>query len=403
MSTTTNATTIRPNQAPTTTAVVRPKQPTLKYKPVAKHSRGRTNGSNNRTNTRAKTALCKFFAKGHCPRGNRCTFAHGEKELVTRPQRQRQQRRPCWYHNNGGCSKSAEACVYDHVIVKDLRKPIHLQHPCVFFHHQTPAQCVNGDACGGDHFYELTESEWRHHFPEFPYPGTGYIASAQEKLVVAKRPLPKVVDNFPALVEEQQPTPNSVWSNTPDTVRDSNPATPEPEPVSKPVADGVWSQAPKTVRTVEEQSVEPDNGGYVTLEASKPLPDPMKMDWADMDDDEVDWDTFNPWEQTGTTNAAESEPQPVEPEDGTLDAGPLPDPMERDWADMADMVDGKVNWDSGTINAAPTEPEQQPDIKQQIRDLATLLQGSDLKLPAADESLQNMVGQALEQLLISPQ
>jgi len=32
-----------------------------------------------------RTALCNDFMYGRCPRGEKCTFAHGEKNLATRP------------------------------------------------------------------------------------------------------------------------------------------------------------------------------------------------------------------------------------------------------------------------------------------------------------------------------
>ncbi len=124
----------------------------------------------------AKTVLCRSFEQnGYCSYGNRCTYAHGAKELAARTARKFST--PCWYYNQGGCSKSAEECVYQHVLVEGMRKPIHLQHPCHYFHHITPLECRRGEKCGGDHNYELTAFEWKHHFPSEAFPGVGYLTS----------------------------------------------------------------------------------------------------------------------------------------------------------------------------------------------------------------------------------
>jgi len=115
----------------------------------------------------AKTALCKTFMNtGACPYGDKCTFAHGVEDL-------QKVAHVCWWYNNGGCSKSAEDCKYRHEEHNDMRKPLHLQHPCVWMHVKTPGQCRN-KKCGGDHDYELTTDEWKHHFPQHPYTA-GYL------------------------------------------------------------------------------------------------------------------------------------------------------------------------------------------------------------------------------------
>lgn len=129
--------------------------------------------SNNRRRSNAKTVLCKFFTKdGNCPYGEKCSYAHGEEQLVRRTVRYKA---PCWYFNQGGCTKTAQECTYEHVIDKSLRKPLRLQHPCPFFHYRTPLQCRRGDNCDKDHSYELTANEWKHHFPSVEYPGDGYF------------------------------------------------------------------------------------------------------------------------------------------------------------------------------------------------------------------------------------
>ncbi len=80
-------------------------------------------------------------------------------------------RNPCWFHNNGGCSKSNVECVYEHTD-SDMRKPRHLQHPCVGFH--TRGFCHFDNLCRCDHSYELTAVEWKHHF-DMEFPGIGYL------------------------------------------------------------------------------------------------------------------------------------------------------------------------------------------------------------------------------------
>jgi hypothetical protein len=82
---------------------------------------------------------------------------------------------PCWYYNNGGCTKSAAECTYTHVNTNNIRKPLNIQHPCRFYHYVTPGRCPFGSTCKGDHSYELTLAEWKHHFPKIPYPGEDYI------------------------------------------------------------------------------------------------------------------------------------------------------------------------------------------------------------------------------------
>jgi len=122
---------------------------------------------------KAKTLLCKSFTTtGSCKFGKMCTFAHGVTE---QSDLQRRKIHPCWWFNQGGCVKTAEECSYRHERVENLRKPLHLQHPCIQMHVKTPGKCSNGKGCGGDHNYELTFDEWRHHFPNYEYKGAGYL------------------------------------------------------------------------------------------------------------------------------------------------------------------------------------------------------------------------------------
>lgn len=122
----------------------------------------------------AKTSLCKFYTQqGYCHYGNSCSFAHGKEELL-------EDKGPCWYYNTGGCFKSPQDCIYNHIKVSNMRKPIHLQHPCKNYHYHTIGDCKNKNHCLGDHSYELTKKEWEHHYPTWSYPGEGYLVSKQE-------------------------------------------------------------------------------------------------------------------------------------------------------------------------------------------------------------------------------
>ena len=124
----------------------------------------------------AKTALCRTFAaSGQCAYGKSCTFAHGTKEL--KPHKTRQ---PCWFFNRDGCSKSDLECECDHVVAPNMRKPRNLQHPCLW--HHVCGYCRLGNRWGGDHDYELTAPEWKHHFSE-PFPGDGYLTQEVLPLV----------------------------------------------------------------------------------------------------------------------------------------------------------------------------------------------------------------------------
>jgi hypothetical protein len=95
---------------------------------------------------------CKYYPE--------CKFAHGEHELI-KPQSPKINS-PCWWFNTSkGCEKSAETCLYQHIKVDNIRKPLHLQHPCYNFHIR--GHCSVKE-CKGDHDYVLTEQEYEHHF-----------------------------------------------------------------------------------------------------------------------------------------------------------------------------------------------------------------------------------------------
>eukprot|EP00429_Kryptoperidinium_foliaceum_P015317 CAMPEP_0176044476 /NCGR_PEP_ID=MMETSP0120_2-20121206/22074_1 /TAXON_ID=160619 /ORGANISM="Kryptoperidinium foliaceum, Strain CCMP 1326" /LENGTH=273 /DNA_ID=CAMNT_0017377881 /DNA_START=60 /DNA_END=881 /DNA_ORIENTATION=+ len=59
-----------------------------------------------------KTRLCKFYQKGKCRRGPRCTFAHSETELRTQPDFFKTQL--CVDHFRGGLCSRGAACRYAH-------------------------------------------------------------------------------------------------------------------------------------------------------------------------------------------------------------------------------------------------------------------------------------------------
>lgn len=98
-----------------------------------------------------------------CKFGDKCSFAHSQNELF---------KLPCWFFNNGGCKN--EKCVFNHVIVQGLRKPMQIQKPCKYQN-----DCKN-EYCQFDHF-ELTETEWKYHFIGIRYPGVGYYTKNQSQ------------------------------------------------------------------------------------------------------------------------------------------------------------------------------------------------------------------------------
>jgi len=59
-----------------------------------------------------RTRLCKFFAKGQCHRGESCTFAHGDHELMPQPDFYKTQL--CVEYFRAGSCKSGAGCRYAH-------------------------------------------------------------------------------------------------------------------------------------------------------------------------------------------------------------------------------------------------------------------------------------------------
>ena len=189
-----------------------------------------SNTSNKPARNNKKTVLCKFFVqKGECPYADRCTYAHGPQELVKPAPRSINS--PCWYFNHGGCTKAAEKCLYNHVIDPNMRKPIHLQHPCPFFHHKTPGQCKSEKKCSGDHFYELAKDEWVHHFPDIPYPGVGYT----------NRKNVSVTEEFPVLSKTQPPPKTIIGGAWIRPLEIKEPSVALQERVPRKPASGSWA------------------------------------------------------------------------------------------------------------------------------------------------------------------
>jgi len=153
-----------------------------------------------------KTILCKSFTlTGKCKFGKGCSFAHGKNDL--RDNRKKSEL-ACWWYNNGGCNKSDSECMYVHKYVKNIRKPMHLQHPCIWMHVKTPGFCKNGNSCGGDHDYELLENEWIHHFPNYKYKGVGYL----NKTNTPENNEDILLKDFPNLPNKEKVlTPYPIW------------------------------------------------------------------------------------------------------------------------------------------------------------------------------------------------
>ena len=142
-----------------------------------------------------KTVMCRNWQKGACRFGKKCRYAHGEEEL-----RKRKIDEPCWWHNTIGCTKSAEECVYNHVKAPGLRKPLHLQRPCLF-HHKLGGCSKKG--CKQDHF-DLTDDEWDHHWPT----SKSTSKSTQKQIVERVAPV--------------QPQITGVWATVSDAVKSSD-------------------------------------------------------------------------------------------------------------------------------------------------------------------------------------
>ncbi len=218
-----------------------------------------TKTSTNKQKSNIKTVLCKFYGRdGHCPFEEKCNYAHGLAELNHRKPRKIQS--PCWYYNKQGCSKSADECIYLHVSAPDMRKPIHLQHPCPFFHYKTPLCCRRGDQCSGDHSYELTAEEWKHHFPGLEYPGAGYLtrpraSDPKEEFPVLGQPKPKSVSGGvwgrPLSFKSAKPSSNhKPVQRSQKSVTQHHPTIPPPPMVYNPLIGRSWAD-------VDEENEDP--------------------------------------------------------------------------------------------------------------------------------------------------
>ena len=219
------------------TLVSRKRTPTLK-----RHAQEANNNSN--------TQLCHNWGKdGKCPFGQECTYAHGSTELKSR-----KASNPCWFFNQGQCSKSGDECLFEHVKA-DMRKPRWLQHPCTSYH--CSGYCDHGNRCRGDHEYELTEDEWKYHFPRDRFPGNGYL---RQKVTHIQEAFKLDDDEFPSLGGTPAPVPSkcSVWTNVPDAVKDCQRQEPKPEPaaVQELTEDGMLilgSRVEGRVQKIREQ------------------------------------------------------------------------------------------------------------------------------------------------------
>ena len=249
----------------------RPQAPGTNERNGARASRPQAPGTN------AKTVLCKYFEKdSRCPFSDKCTYAHGEAELAKRTPRKFNT--PCWYFNQGGCSKSAEECAYNHVLDSDMRKPLHLQHPCPFYHHRTPLQCRRGNTCGGDHFYELTADEWMHHFSDVEFPGDDYFELYGQRSHGNRESFKVEAEDFPVL-DIYQPAPKAVvggaWGKPLSFKVDEKPVVAEPHPHS----------FKNVVKKVVENAEKPQS--YPVFEPSS-LSDKCWADYTSSEDEEED-------------------------------------------------------------------------------------------------------------------
>jgi len=172
--------------------------------------------------SKPKTALCKNLP--HCKFGVKCNFAHSPEEI-----QKRKVNEPCWWFNTTGCSKSEQDCVYIHTKVDNPHKPIHLQHPCVYYYKLTQGTCVK-ENCKGDHGeYTLTDDEWIYHFGESRCDSTKHASVSGdprhnemklEKPIYVTPPSSPIMDCPPAPKKAK----SSVWNGkVPDTVKEIKP------------------------------------------------------------------------------------------------------------------------------------------------------------------------------------
>jgi len=94
-----------------------------------------THQQNNKNQTKQKKSkktnqVCRYFASGHCTKGNKCDFLHTkEKSFKVKDL--------CKFYVQGACDKG-DSCIF-----------MHKEFPCKFFH--TGATCFDGENCKFSH------------------------------------------------------------------------------------------------------------------------------------------------------------------------------------------------------------------------------------------------------------
>ncbi len=340
--------------------------------------------------TNAKTVLCRAYQQnGHCPYGTRCNYAHGTKELALRKARKFDT--PCWYFNHGGCTKSAEECVYQHVIDENMRKPINLQHPCPFFHHRTPLRCRHRE-CRGDHQYELTAAEWKHHFPELVFPGVGYLTPKPE-------PVGKVqlaAETFPIL-DTDRPKPQSLvgaWGR-PLTVKPE-----EPQEETPAAAPGmlVLNEDPVSWGTPRLRLCEggPSWADDIEDEEKNPADWWSKEPEPTAEDDNKDQETAPKPTAEDDNKDQETAPEPTAEDDNKdQETAPAPEPTAED-----DNKDQESTAEDDQETASSEELRNQVvKLEAEVAQLKKLLSSDASKMPQMDSELKSLVTTVLKSLL----
>jgi len=90
-----------------------------------------------------KTRMCASFAKGRCPYGANCKFAHSKNEVVSQPNLEKTKLCPQW-KRSGECSAGAE-CVYAHGTDELRTTGTCFKSKLCAYH--TKGKCTFGDSC----------------------------------------------------------------------------------------------------------------------------------------------------------------------------------------------------------------------------------------------------------------
>jgi len=95
---------------------------------------------------------CRFYAKGHCNRGDDCTFRHDKETYAPEVvQSSKDSSKPlCRYYMKGGCNKGA-LCPFRHddtFRTNGEEGPARRAAPCRFF---SIGKCTKGDSCPFQH------------------------------------------------------------------------------------------------------------------------------------------------------------------------------------------------------------------------------------------------------------